>query len=189
MGIGGRLDATNILKHPVVSGVTSLGMDHMELLGDTIEKIAAEKAGIFKHVSPAFSVQQPPGAMAVLLERAAAARTSLLVPPSLSSYSTPHGQPLNLGLKGDHQVLNASLAAQLAGSWEAAMVHKCEGMQQGGGEGGVGVPGLLVGSGEALAAARQRVQQLQRHELPSSYVAGLEQTVWPGRSQVGHRVT
>nr|CAD1828358.1 unnamed protein product [Ananas comosus var. bracteatus] len=48
VGIGGRWDSTNVIKQPVVCGITSLGMDHMEILGDTIEKIAAEKAGIFK---------------------------------------------------------------------------------------------------------------------------------------------
>ena len=50
VGLGGRLDATNVLKQPVVCGVTSLGMDHVEVLGDTLAKIAYEKAGIFKPV-------------------------------------------------------------------------------------------------------------------------------------------
>ncbi len=47
VGLGGRLDATNVV-HPVASGVTSIGLDHQEYLGDSLELVAAEKAGIFK---------------------------------------------------------------------------------------------------------------------------------------------
>ena len=51
-GLGGRLDSTNVVS-PVAAGVTSIGFDHMEYLGDTLEQIAAEKAGIFKPGRPA----------------------------------------------------------------------------------------------------------------------------------------
>lgn len=47
-GLGGRLDTTNVVKNPSVSVITEIGLDHMAYLGDTLEKIAAEKAGIFK---------------------------------------------------------------------------------------------------------------------------------------------
>ena len=47
-GIGGRLDATNFIKKPICTVITSIGLDHTELLGDTLEKIAFEKAGIMK---------------------------------------------------------------------------------------------------------------------------------------------
>lgn len=53
-GLGGRLDATNSVEHPVCSVITSIGFDHMELLGDTLGKIAGEKAGILKTGIPAF---------------------------------------------------------------------------------------------------------------------------------------
>ncbi len=66
VGIGGRLDATNIIPHPVVCGISSLGFDHMELLGNTLGLIAREKGGILKRGSPAFSVEQPEEAMAAL---------------------------------------------------------------------------------------------------------------------------
>lgn len=52
VGLGGRLDATNIIEKPMVSVIASVSMDHMEILGDTIEKIAAEKAGIIKEGVP-----------------------------------------------------------------------------------------------------------------------------------------
>lgn len=53
-GLGGRLDATNSISHPVCSVITSIGLDHTELLGDTLEKIAGEKAGIIKEGTPVF---------------------------------------------------------------------------------------------------------------------------------------
>jgi folylpolyglutamate synthase/dihydropteroate synthase len=48
VGVGGRTDATNVIQNPVACGVTSLGYDHMEVLGNTLSEIAFEKAGIFK---------------------------------------------------------------------------------------------------------------------------------------------
>ena len=48
VGIGGQYDSTNLVKKPVVCGVTSLGLDHVSILGDTVEKIAWHKGGIFK---------------------------------------------------------------------------------------------------------------------------------------------
>lgn len=48
VGIGGEYDTTNVVRKPVVCGVTSLGLDHVSVLGDTIEKIAWQKGGIFK---------------------------------------------------------------------------------------------------------------------------------------------
>ena len=52
VGLGGRLDATNIIEKPIVSVIASVSMDHMEILGDSIEKIASEKAGIIKEGVP-----------------------------------------------------------------------------------------------------------------------------------------
>ena len=51
-GLGGRLDATNVLRHPALTVITSIGLEHTRILGDTIEKIAEEKAGILKEKCP-----------------------------------------------------------------------------------------------------------------------------------------
>ncbi|NXO50885.1 FOLC protein, partial [Aramus guarauna] len=59
VGIGGAYDCTNIIRAPVVCGVSSLGIDHTSILGDTMEKIAWQKGGIFKPGVPAFTVVQP----------------------------------------------------------------------------------------------------------------------------------
>lgn len=69
-GIGGEFDATNIVERPVASGISTLGIDHVFVLGDTVDKIAWHKAGIMKPGSPAFTVEQVPSAAEVLQTRA-----------------------------------------------------------------------------------------------------------------------
>ena len=71
VGLGGRLDATNVIERPLVSVITPVSFDHAEYLGDTLAKIAAEKAGILKRDVPAIVAAQPREALAVI-ERAAA---------------------------------------------------------------------------------------------------------------------
>ena len=65
-GMGGRLDATNVVEKPLCTVFASIGMDHMQFLGDTIEKIAYEKAGIMKAGSPVVSYPNSPEVMCVL---------------------------------------------------------------------------------------------------------------------------
>ena len=72
-GLGGRLDSTNALGNPVVSVITRIGYDHMNILGNTIEEIAQEKAGIIKAGVPVVIAPQESEALAVL-QRAAAAK-------------------------------------------------------------------------------------------------------------------
>uniref|UniRef100_A0AAX7ULS0 Folylpolyglutamate synthase n=1 Tax=Astatotilapia calliptera TaxID=8154 RepID=A0AAX7ULS0_ASTCA len=101
VGIGGAYDCTNIIRRPWVCGISSLGIDHTQILGDTVEKIAWQKGGIFKPGVPAFTVRQPGGAMKVKLQ----------------FYLTLDCGPLHLGLAGQHQRSNASLALQLSHTW------------------------------------------------------------------------
>ncbi|KAL1872952.1 Folylpolyglutamate synthetase [Diaporthe australafricana] len=72
-GVGGEFDATNIVARPAAAGVATLGIDHVFVLGDTVEKIAWHKAGIFKAGCPALAVEQPafPATEGVLRARAA----------------------------------------------------------------------------------------------------------------------
>ncbi len=69
VGLGGRLDSTNIIT-PVLSVITSIGMDHMNLLGDTIEKIATEKAGIIKPKTPVIISETQANIEQIFRERA-----------------------------------------------------------------------------------------------------------------------
>ena len=67
VGLGGRLDSTNVVQ-PMVCGITSLGLDHVEVLGNTLEKIAREKAGIIKPGVPVVCAPQEPEALTVVRE-------------------------------------------------------------------------------------------------------------------------
>ena len=71
VGLGGRLDATNVVDRPLATIVTRISVDHIDFLGDTLEKIAAEKAGILKRNVPAIVAAQPRDAL-VAIERQAA---------------------------------------------------------------------------------------------------------------------
>ncbi len=71
VGLGGRLDATNVIEHPLVSVITPVSHDHADFLGDTLEKIATEKAGILKRDVPAIVAAQPRAALAVIERQAA----------------------------------------------------------------------------------------------------------------------
>jgi dihydrofolate synthase / folylpolyglutamate synthase len=127
VGLGGRLDATNVIE-PVACAVTNVTLDHMDYLGDTLEAIAREKAGIFKSGVPAITAARGP-ALAVLRAAATAAgtplhelseRVELLDAESkdgctrIELSSMGWGRlTLELPLAGAHQVENASLAAEL----------------------------------------------------------------------------
>ena len=69
-GLGGRLDATNVLAQPALTAITPIGMDHMQFLGETIQAIAGEKAGILKPGTPAVFAPQKPAPREVLRDRA-----------------------------------------------------------------------------------------------------------------------
>ena len=64
-GLGGRLDSTNVIS-PIVCGISSISMDHTDILGDTIEKIAMEKAGIIKNNIPILTFEQQDKVLRIL---------------------------------------------------------------------------------------------------------------------------
>ncbi|KAK0731864.1 Mur ligase [Lasiosphaeris hirsuta] len=108
-GIGGEYDATNVVEHPVAAGISTLGIDHVYVLGHTVDRIAWHKAGIMKAGSPAFTVEQVPEAAAVLRERAAekgVALRELAVDPRLAS--------VRIRPDATFQKKNATLAIALA---------------------------------------------------------------------------
>lgn len=83
VGVGGAYDSTNIVPRPISTGVTSLGLDHVPLLGTTLGEVAWNKAGIYKPGVPALSVEQPEDAMQVLRKRAKELEVRLLSDLSL----------------------------------------------------------------------------------------------------------
>lgn len=149
-GIGGEYDTTNILVKPSVTGVTSLGIDHEAMLGDTIESIAWHKAGIFKQDIPAFAVTQSQAALQVLSARANEIGAELHIVPIHDEV-----QSLELGLQGEFQSLNASLAIAIS----AAHLQRL---------GYTGVPDPLD----------------SRSRLPAEFVEGLKTTRLGGRCEM-----
>ncbi|MBX3733427.1 MAG: bifunctional folylpolyglutamate synthase/dihydrofolate synthase [Verrucomicrobiae bacterium] len=105
-GLGGRLDATNVVM-PLATVVTNVGLDHQHILGSTLDRIAAEKAGIFKPGVPALTAAEDPDARAVLEYRARELDAPFL------AVGAPEAAALTVapGLRGAHQRLNAALAA------------------------------------------------------------------------------
>lgn len=100
-GMGGRLDATNIVT-PLVAVITTIGFDHQQYLGDTLEKIAAEKAGIIKPGVPTVTGVRDPGPLQVIRDVAAARGSSLTVVTEPSNDPVP--------LPGEHQRWNWAVA-------------------------------------------------------------------------------
>ena len=162
VGLGGRLDATNVVD-AAVSALTSISLDHTQVLGDTVEAIAAEKSDIIKRERPCVSARQPAAAMAVIRQVARTRGARLLVaeedgarwdaPPRRWDLLTGQGRipALRPALRGAFQRTNAAVAATILDALQLA--------------------GLATIDKEALQA-------------------GIEQVVWPGRFElVAHHPT
>lgn len=128
-GLGGRLDSTNVIK-PEVTAITSISKDHMQQLGNTLPKIAAEKAGIFKHGVPAVTVSQDHDVEVVLKQVAEKVGAPLDIcgksiefsfrfessrlqgPHNYICLTTPNSkfEHLPVPLLGEHQAINCGLA-------------------------------------------------------------------------------
>ncbi len=161
-GLGGRLDATNVVT-PIVCGITGISYDHTNMLGNTLEKIAKEKAGIIKKDSLVVIAPQPPDAWKIIAKKCEEKKSRLYEVGKDFLYDSI-GQDLNgsvfdfrgifeqyeslhIPLIGPHQLINASLALGI-------------------------------------------IQVLRLYEVVISLLAiqrGLENTRWPGRMQLIHK--
>ncbi|KAE8449476.1 hypothetical protein EG329_008084 [Mollisiaceae sp. DMI_Dod_QoI] len=110
VGMGGEYDATNIVERPAVTGISALGIDHTFHLGNTIDQIAWHKAGIFKKNVPAYTVEQPREAMAVVSERALKAQVDGL----FIVKEDPFLKSVRIRPEAPFQRQNASLAIALS---------------------------------------------------------------------------
>jgi len=121
VGLGGRLDATNVIETPLACAITPVSMDHLDFLGDSIEKIAAEKAAILKRNVPAAIGPQADAVMMVIEQEGRRVRAPLRVAGEHWSVHGEHGRLvyqdddglLDLTppkLSGRHQIENAGLA-------------------------------------------------------------------------------
>ena len=123
VGMGGRLDSTNVIKAPLCSVITNIGLDHTRELGDTAEKIAAEKAGIIKSGCPTVIYDLPPSVRAVIQERCKEQASGLTaadfgrilpISDSLSGqvFSYKDHENIRLPLLGAHQLKNAAVTLE-----------------------------------------------------------------------------
>lgn len=124
-GLGGRLDSTNIVN-PIVTVITNVGHDHMDILGDTLELVAAEKAGIIKAGVPVITAVEPAAIWSVIEQTAKAKKATLYslgdqfnlteVNSELDHQSFQFNGPfrpipkLSITLNGEHQLKNAAVA-------------------------------------------------------------------------------
>lgn len=135
VGLGGRLDATNVITQPAAVGITPVDIDHQQFLGENITQIAAEKAGIIKHGAPAILAPQHKEAEDVIRNVLRMTKTKGTIferdwhiaadkdGPTMT-YSDIHGS-LNLPLptlKGQHQIINTGTAIALARHQSAVVI-------------------------------------------------------------------
>ena len=123
VGLGGRFDATNVISSPIVSVIVSISFDHVNILGDSLEKIAFEKCGIIKPTRPVVSYpEQDEDVLAVIMEQCAIKGCRLFV-PSLASVEVISDELFDTKFRygsfgfsprllGSHQIKNAITAVQ-----------------------------------------------------------------------------
>ena len=192
VGLGGRLDATNVIT-PLLSAITTLGLEHTRILGDTITQIAAEKAGIIKRGIPVVSAPQPSEAMtvveAVARERgcdltvaAPLERIGVVVPARPRDFAPGQRpditQPVRanfrdetvearLSLPGDHQLVNAGVASAACAALGMSSGALAEGLAHARWPARVEVvearPWLVLDCAHTRDSARALMATLRRH--------------------------
>ncbi|MBB6448343.1 dihydrofolate synthase/folylpolyglutamate synthase [Geomicrobium halophilum] len=129
VGLGGRLDATNVV-HPLLAAITNVGRDHMHILGSEITEIASEKAGIIKQEVPVITTCQNPEAKTVIREQSLAKSAPFYALNDhfevINGHTSTDGgtftmrtpfrcyEDLHVALRGEHQLENGALAVMIA---------------------------------------------------------------------------
>ncbi|HEY0113012.1 MAG TPA: folylpolyglutamate synthase/dihydrofolate synthase family protein [Allosphingosinicella sp.] len=135
VGLGGRLDATNVIPSPAVCGIAQLGLDHQQFLGNRIEDVAAEKAGIAKRGVPLVT-QHYPDSLANRIGEAAASAGAVWLPRGGRWDASAYKQKLHYRdeqgslelplprMRGAHQAMNAALAIAMLRHQQAVPVRE-----------------------------------------------------------------
>ncbi len=193
VGLGGRLDATNVCDRPLVSVITSISRDHWQRLGPTLSDIAGEKAGILKPQCPAVIGQLPPGAEVVVRERIKALDCSARWVEPAQEVAPGRVQALSitypLPLAGHHQLMNSALAIAAIQElrqqgWTISDEAIHQGMKHTRWLGRIqwvawnGYPLLIDGAHNDAAAAmlREYVDRCDRLQKPIHWVMGMLST-------------
>ena len=124
VGLGGRFDATNVIEAPEAAVIMNIGLDHTAILGDTVEQIAGEKAGIIKPGCPVVLYQQQESVQDVIRERCRTLGAPLTIAdfaqiaPEFDSLEgqvfSYKGEAYAIPLLGEHQLRNAAVVIELA---------------------------------------------------------------------------
>ncbi|CAG5116621.1 unnamed protein product, partial [Candidula unifasciata] len=163
VGIGGLTDSTNFIRNPIACAISSLGLEHTDDLGDTIESIAWQKSGIFKKYCPAITAPQCTSAMQVILKRAKETQSPLFIVNPLSE-EVLRKYNFNLSIAGDKQRHNAALAIQLFHMWEAYQFKN-----------------EMVAVQEDTTV--DEIPRVTCTHLDEATIRGLSTCKWPGRAQ------
>ncbi|XP_055846172.1 folylpolyglutamate synthase, mitochondrial [Episyrphus balteatus] len=115
VGIGGEYDSTNVVRNTTTAGITSLGLEHTNILGDTIEEITIQKSGIIKPFSKVYTNVYQEACLDILKKKAAQKEAKLIQVPKISEYYWPKG--VEVDKLNKMAQLNGSLAIQLAYNW------------------------------------------------------------------------
>ncbi len=159
-GLGGRGDATNVIRDPLACIITTVTFDHTDVLGDTLEKIAGEKAGIIKDGAPVISNVEDRGAAAVIARKAYGEGCRLYDISKIEyniDWASPLGQQVSMDLWGtDYRDMEISMSGR----------HQAENLK------------TAIAALEVLRKERKiRVER-------SALYRGLKEAVWPGRFEV-----
>jgi len=163
VGIGGRLDATNVVN-PLVSVITTIDYDHTDLLGRNLRKIAAEDAGIIRPQGRVVTVPQPPAALEVLEQAASARRAALVRVGQQIRYRTLRSTPagVRFTVVGERQRYR-DLAVPLIGRHQATNGAAAIGAVELLAQAGYDVPEVAIRSGLANLRWPARIEIVRRH--------------------------
>lgn len=161
VGMGGRLDPTNMIR-PICCAITAIGLDHMGFLGDTVEEIAGEKAGIIKANTPVVCYPAQESVRRVFAEAAAKMNAPL----------TQLDESAILCAEGD--MYGSTVSYQLAETWQDMRI---------------GLPGQYQQRNAMTVLALVEQLRKQGHAIPEEAVCrGLTETIWPARLEWSGRV-
>lgn len=141
VGMGGRLDATNVIRHPLLSVIVSISYDHMQFLGNTLEEITWQKAGIIKDSCPVIAAINPKEVQKVIKKAADEKKSACTLLDSgmteilFSDYQSTSfcwkDHRFVIHLPGDHQVSNALTALAVAENLEGITLdHMTQGLEK-----------------------------------------------------------
>ena len=185
VGMGGETDATNIVKNPLASVITTISRDHMGFLGESVEEIAAVKAGIIKEKCPVFSAAQKSGVEQVLFEHANRKQAELrmveegdcqLLEEALGRLAFSYkGKNYVTGMAGLYQMKNAALAIEVAEYLFPKLMEKKESK--------VSVKRIVQEriSKEEISREEIHKEEITREEIIKK---GIEAARWAGRFEV-----